>query len=104
MVQKLLIKDIRQPAEKVPQDLLYVHDTIQLFGGQLDAFKTVWDQTVKPCLGAKDAGKVLQEYERTFSKVTDDVRNAARIPQDRKLAPEDLQLTCKYALGHVFGY
>lgn len=103
MVQKLLIKETRQPAAKVPQDLLYVHDTIQLFGGLLDEFKVAWEKTVMPYLRDKQAGKVLQEYERTFSQVTDDIRNAARIPQDRKLSAEDLQITCRYALGHVFG-
>ncbi len=103
MVQKLLIKETRQPAAKVPQDLLYVHDTIQLFGGQLDEFKVYWERSVKPYLGDKQTDKVLQEYERTFVEVTDDIRNAVRIPQDRRLSAEDLQFTCRYALGQVFG-
>jgi hypothetical protein len=34
MVQKLLIHSDRRPAKKA-QDVLYIHDTLELFGGSL---------------------------------------------------------------------
>jgi hypothetical protein len=40
--------------------------------------------------------------ESTFSKITDDVRTAALIPQDRKLTPEEIQVTCQLAFERIF--
>jgi hypothetical protein len=36
-----------------------------------------------------------------FAEVTDTIREAARIPQDRQLAPENVQRACEYGLGEI---
>jgi hypothetical protein len=46
---------------------------------------------------------VLAENEATFSKVTDDIPNTARIPQVRKLMPEEIQVTCQVAYEKILG-
>ncbi len=101
MVQKFLIQQNR-PAKKRAQDILYIYDTIGLFAGQLDAFRTSWNEVIAPALGDSRAS-VLRLNESTFSRVTDDVRNAARIPQDRKLAPEEIQVACQLAFEKIIG-
>ncbi len=100
MVQKFLIQGQR-PAKKRAQDILYMFDTIGLFGGQMEAFQKMWKEAIGPALGtSRDA--VLKLNESTFSMVTDDVRNAALIPQDRKLAADEIQSTCQFAFEQIF--
>jgi hypothetical protein len=101
MVQKFLIKQDRKP-RKHAQDLLYVHDTIQLFGHLLPDFKASWEKTVGPAL-AGVADTVLKECKESFEHITDTIRDAAAIPQDRKLSPEEFQATCRYAFSEIMG-
>jgi len=35
--------------------------------------------------------------------VTDTIREAARIPQDRRLVPEDVQRACAYGFNEILG-
>lgn len=99
MVQKFLIQKHRDAAKRA-QDLLYIYDTIELFGPLLSEFNTEWANVVKPALGTL-SNDVLKASEETFSSVTDLIRDAARIPQDRKLPPEQIQQTCQYAFDQI---
>lgn len=102
MVQKLLIKQDRSK-RKQAQDLLYIHDTIQLFGHRLPDFRKSWEEIVRPALA--DASKtVLQECMESFSQVTDSLREAAAIPQDRKISAEEFHATCRYAFSEIMGW
>jgi hypothetical protein len=99
MVQKFLIQE-KRPRGKRAQDILYIYDTIGLFGNQLDVFRGSWKEVVGPALhDSRDV--VMKLSESTFSKVTDDIRRAALIPQDRKLTPEEIQLTCQLAFEKI---
>jgi hypothetical protein len=100
MVQKFLIQ-VDRTRKKRAQDILYIFDTIGLFGGQIEAFRELWQKTIGPALG-KSRDDVLKLNESTFSKVTDEVREAALIPQDRKLSAEEIQGTCQYAFEQIF--
>jgi hypothetical protein len=99
MVQKFLIQQYR-PANKRAQDVLYIYDTIELFGALLDEFNAHWHARVAPALGDL-ADEVRKLCMQTFADVNDMVRDAARIPADRKLSPEQIQATCRYAFEHV---
>lgn len=101
MAQKFLIKQNR-PRGKQAQDLLYVHDTIQLFGHLLTDFKASWQKTVGPALAGAE-NTVLNECKEAFEHITDTIRDAAAIPQDRKISPEEFQATCKYAFSEIMG-
>lgn len=101
MVQKFLIQEQR-PARKRAQDVLYVFDTIGLFGGQIVEFRKMWKEVIGPALGT-DRDEVLKLSETTFSRVTDDVRSAALIPQGRKVTADEIQSTCQYAFQQIFG-
>lgn len=99
MVQKFLIQPYRHPNKRA-QDVLYVYDTIELFGTLLDEFNAHWHARVAPALGDL-ADEVRKLSTQTFADVNDVVRDAARIPADRKLSPEQIQATCRYAFAHM---
>jgi hypothetical protein len=102
MLQKLLIKQQRK-ADKHRQDLLYVFDTLQLFGHMLPQFKENWEKVIAPSLEASAVKTLAQECSESFSSVTDAIRDAARIPQDRKLDPEEMRATCQFAFRQILG-
>lgn len=101
IVQKLLIHK-RRDVDKKAQDVLYIHDTLELFGGSLDKLRTVWESEVRPKMSPKRAKRALATASELFENVTDTIRNAARIPQDRNLQPENLRAAALYGLDEVF--
>ncbi|MQA92109.1 MAG: hypothetical protein GEU90_18100 [Gemmatimonas sp.] len=102
IAQKLLIRNERRP-EKRAQDALYVHDTIELFGGNLAALREIWRGGIAPPLPAKTARTIEALCEEQFGAVTDVIRAAARIPQDRVIRPERMQQVCAFGLEQIFG-
>jgi hypothetical protein len=100
IVQKLLIHSDR-PSAKKAQDVLYIHDTLELFGGSLAELRRLWIQGVRPGMAKPWATKAEAIAGELFSEVTDTIRDAARIPQDRRLAPENVQRACEYGLGEI---
>jgi hypothetical protein len=101
IVQKLLIQKYRKP-EKRPQDVLYIHDTLELFAGELEALRSIWTTRLRPTLSPKTARQIERMSIQQFSVVTDVVRKAARIPQDRQLGPEQIRAACSYGLDEIF--
>ena len=100
IVQKLLIH-AQRPPEKRAQDALYVHDTLDLFGGQLETLQATWRRDVRPTLSSKTAAKIELLARDQYGEVTDVLRAASRIPQDRTLVPERLQARCEYGLLEI---
>lgn len=100
MVQKFLIQENR-PARKKAQDVLYIYDTVELFGALLDEFGETWKKSISPALGEKLSNTVLTLSQDTFSSTNDMIRGAALIPQDRKLSPEQIQQTCQLAFEQI---
>ncbi len=102
IVQKLLIHSDRPPHKK-PQDILYVHDSLELFGGSLGELRRLWVEEVRPRMAAKTARRAETIARELFGEVTDTIREAARIPQDRRLAAEDVQRAVEYGLAEILG-
>ena len=100
IVQKLLIQRDRTPGKRA-QDVLYIHDVLELFGAVLPTLKALWEEEVRPALPAKTARQIVELSRESFSSITDVIRNAARIPQDRTLSPERLRAACQLALTEV---
>jgi len=100
IVQKLLIQEYRK-RKKCAQDLLYIHDTLQLFGDQYTELNRIWKESIQPQLSEKSRAEVIKVAEETFLTVSDTIREAVLIPQDRKLLPEHLQKACQLALKEV---
>lgn len=103
MVQKFLIQKHRHAGKKA-QDVLYIYDTIELFGALLEEFHETWKRSISPTLGEKLSKTVQTLSKETFSNVNDVIRDAARIPQDRRtLEPKQIQLTCQLAFEQILG-
>lgn len=101
MVQKFLIHS-RRDANKKAQDVLYIHDTLQLFGASLEKLQAVWKDEVRPMMPSRTAITAMTTATGIFKNVTDVIRDAARIPQDRRLQPEDIRAASQYGLEEVF--
>lgn len=102
IAQKLLIHHLR-PRPKRAQDALYIHDTLELFGGELETLAALWSDRIRAALHEKAARSVVALCEANFGTVTDTLREAARIAQNRSLRPERLQETCAFGLAQIFG-
>lgn len=102
IAQKLLIRKYRLP-DKQAQDALYIHDTLDLFAGHLGELKEIWAEKIRPKLHPKTAGEVECLHREQFGAVSDVIRNAARIPQDRIIPPARMQALCAAALEEIFG-
>lgn len=102
VVQKLLIHR-KRPAYKKAQDILYIHDTLQLFGASLGTLSNLWRDEVRPKLPARTAKSAMTIAKEIFKEVTDITREAARIPPpDRILQPDDIRAATQYGLGELF--
>jgi hypothetical protein len=100
IVQKLLIHEKRRPNKRA-QDLLYIHDTLELFGGALEDLRSVWRDQVRPAMTDKTAKRAETQARAVFENVTDTIREAARIPEARQLSPENLRAASEYGLGEI---
>jgi hypothetical protein len=102
IVQRLLIHSDRSRAKKA-QDVLYIHDTLELFGGALDSLHQTWLESVRPAMPEKTGRRAATIAATLFGELTDTIRDAARIPQDRRLAPEQIRAACEYGLREILG-
>lgn len=102
IAQKLIIQKDRSP-DKQAQDALYVHDTLELFESELALLRTEWRDKIRAAIPTKTAETVERLHHEQFGAVTDVIRSAVRIPQDRKLTPDRLRAVCAYGLEEIFG-
>jgi hypothetical protein len=102
VVQKLLIHHLRH-GRKRAQDLLYVHDTLDLFATSLPALNSVWREHVGPSLTRGDHKETHERAHLLFQDVTDAIREAVRIPVDRRIDPAEFRVRCEIGLEQLFG-
>lgn len=100
IVQKLLIHADRA-AGKQSQDLLYIHDTLELFAAELDALHALWRDHIRPQMDRAWERRMLRARDDAFDASNDRIRDAARIPEDRDLDPERMRAMCLEALGEM---
>lgn len=101
ITQKLLIIGTRKPNERA-KDVLYIHDTLELFGGSMPEVRRVWTDRVRPQLAPRALAKVRQARARLFADVTDTVREATLMATGRALSPEAVLEVCRAAFTQVF--
>ncbi|HKC12573.1 MAG TPA: GSU2403 family nucleotidyltransferase fold protein [Vicinamibacteria bacterium] len=102
IVQKLLIHSDRSGFKKA-QDVLYIHDTLELFGTAMDEMRVLWADEVRPKLPTRTARRAARTATELFHEVTDTIREAARMPQDRQPSAERIRVACEYGLGQIMG-
>jgi hypothetical protein len=101
LVQKILIHDKRN-RDKRAKDVLYVHDTIETFGGNLASLREQWETSVGPTLHANAVRVVEHAAEIYFGGIDDTIRDSARVATGRNLTPEMVQELCAYGWDQIF--
>jgi hypothetical protein len=101
LVQKILIHEKRD-RDRRAKDILYIHDTIETFGGNLAAIREQWQANVRPALHAKAARVVERAAEVYFREVDDTTREAARIATGRNLTPAMVRELCAFGWQQIF--
>lgn len=102
LAQKILIHNKRHAADRA-KDILYIHDTIETFGGSLEAIREQWKLDVKPALPARAIGQVEHAAENYFNGTNDSIREAARMAVGRNLSPRMVREVCDYGWRLVYG-
>jgi len=101
LAHKILIRSKRARA-KFAKDVLYIHDTLEAFGGRLDDLHREWANRVKPALHKRSVRVVERGAEPLFGEMNDSVRQAALIAGGRKLSPKAILEVCTLGLKNVF--
>jgi hypothetical protein len=101
MAQKVLIHGRRDPDDRA-KDILYIHDTLEIFGSRLDELRQEWEDNVAPRMHVRTATRVRKSTHQLFGAISDDVRRAARIPEDRRLSAENVADACRFGFETVF--
>ena len=100
IAQKILVQG-KRPSEDRAKDILYVHDTLQLFGSRLAELKQEWATSVSPRLQTRQRSALARAPQSIFGEVTDDIRRAARIAGPRVPSPEAIREACLYGLEQL---
>jgi hypothetical protein len=102
LVQKILIHGKREREDRA-KDILYMHDTLEVFGARLAELQQVWRTNVAGQLHRRGASTVSKASEVFFGDISDDIRRAAEISAERALTPEAIREACRYGFTQVFG-
>jgi hypothetical protein len=101
LAQKILIHGKRGRADRA-KDILYMHDTLELFGARLPELRALCRNTVAPQLNARALQRLLKAPKALFHTLTDDIRRAAGISAERELSPEIIRQACEYGFAQMF--
>jgi hypothetical protein len=103
LAQKVLIQG-RRSREDRARDLLYMHDTLEVFANRLGELQELWRGFIAPELPARSARQVKDAARSLFGDVTDDIRRASEIAAaaTRSLSPEVIRAAGAYGFDQVF--
>ncbi len=101
IAQKLLVSGKRKPAERA-KDVLYIHDTLELFAGSLPDLRRLWSSAVRPALGSRGEAKIRRAARQLLAELTDAVRGAALMARERSLSPDRIRETCHVGVTQIF--
>lgn len=103
LAQKILIYGRRKPESRA-KDTLYIHDTLETFADALGGIRRVWADEVRPHVHSNQVRRVERIADYIEGRITDDVREAARLAQSvgRDLSAERIVQVCSFGLQQVF--
>ena len=101
LAQKILIHSKRDRNDRA-KDILYIHDTIEVFGAHLPQLRSLWKADLARRLQTRSAKSVSKAADALFGELTDDVRRAAEVIPQRELTPKDIQEACHHGLSAIF--
>lgn len=100
VAQKLLIHRRRNVDDRA-RDLLYIYDTLQLFGSRLPELRTEWRIHLAPQIPDRTLKALVNSTRTLFLELSDDIRRAARISPERQLTPEAIRVACAHGLEQL---
>jgi Nucleotidyltransferase len=101
LAQKILIHRERSYKDRA-KDLLYMHDTIDVFSEHLGELRRIYSKEVRPQFHARRAMELTAAGDGLFGKVNDTIREAALMAAGRKLSAEALAETSRAGLKEIF--
>ncbi len=101
LVQKILIHGKRGREDRA-KDILYMHDTLEVFGARLVELHELWRNDIAGRLHLRSTRAALKASHVLFGHLSDDIRRSAEISAERALSPEAIREACSYGLSNVF--
>jgi hypothetical protein len=101
LAQKILIHSRRSQEDRA-KDILYMHDTLEIFSEGMKELNDIWRKILRPKLSAKNIRTIEGGPRELFGFVNDSFRESARIAVGRRLSPQSIQELCAFGLGQVF--
>lgn len=101
LAHKILIHN-KRAGSKFAKDVLYIHDTLEIFGARLDDLNREWGTEVKPQIHPNAARKIQRGANDLFGDVNDAIRDASQMTGARKLSPEAVRERCNFGLARIF--
>ncbi len=101
LAHKVLIHNKRQ-RDKAAKDILYIHDTLEIFGARLGDLSREWNTHVKPRIHPRSVRKIERAATGLFDVVSDEIREAARMAGARNPSPEAVRERCHFGLRQIF--
>jgi hypothetical protein len=101
LAHKVLIHNKRR-RDKAAKDILYIHDTLEIFGARLGDLSREWNTHVKRRIHPRSVRKIERASTDLFDVVSDEIREAARMAGARNPSPEAVRERCNFGLRQVF--
>ena len=101
LAQKILIHSERDSRDRA-KDLLYIHDTIEVFSESLEELQKIFGQDVTPKLHPRRRADLESAADFLFGKIDDTIREAALMAVGRKMTAERLAETSRAGLREIF--
>jgi hypothetical protein len=101
LAQKVLVHAKRNRSDRA-KDILYIHDTFETLGARIADLRADWINKIKSRLHARSVRLVEHSADTLFGEMSDPVREASRIAQDRALSPEAIREVCSFGFKQVF--
>lgn len=101
LAQKILIQGERDRKDRA-KDILYIHDTIEAFSGNLAELRELFANQIRSRLHPKRVRELTSAADALFGSVDDTIREAALMATGRKLKGEAMIEICRAGLKEIF--
>jgi hypothetical protein len=101
IAQKILIHGKRRPDERA-RDVLYIHDTIEVFSGNLEELREIFATQIRSRLPQKKVRELTSAADVLFGAVNDMIRESVRMATGRRLNAEAMIESCRAGLKEIF--
>ncbi len=84
------------------KDMLYIHDTIETFSGNLGELRELFAKEIRSLLHPRRVRELVGAADALFGPVDDTIRESALMATGRKVNGEAIIETCRAELKEIF--